>query len=284
MSGPMSPGTDDYLRELYQDIILDHGRHPRNFHALDPATHSARGHNPLCGDRVTFYLQVNGDKIADVSFEGRGCAISTAAASLMTEVLKGKSIAPRRCQIFAQFHAKVTGGDIEDLPDALQEDSEQLEPADRGQGLSGARQMRHLAVACFRGRAERRRRRRHGQDRVELCCSGALRGSRRGFAAPHHDGFLTWDRTTPVILRRREAPSRRTRRRYSVSGARDVGRRRPRLFRFHPRAAARDRGRRAARGRGRSGALGVGARCVAHPNPRPGNPGQHRRTWAQSTN
>jgi nitrogen fixation NifU-like protein len=127
MSGPMSPGTDDYLRELYQDIILDHGRHPRNFHALDPATHSARGHNPLCGDRVTVYLQVDGDKIADVSFEGRGCAISTAAASLMTEVLKGKSIAEAR-QIFAQFHAKVTGGDIADLPDALQEDSERLDP------------------------------------------------------------------------------------------------------------------------------------------------------------
>ena len=88
----MSPGTDDDLRELYQDIILDHGRHPRNFHALEHPTHLARGHNPLCGDRVTVYLAVNGDRIDDVSFEGRGCAISTASSSLMTEVLKGKTL------------------------------------------------------------------------------------------------------------------------------------------------------------------------------------------------
>ena len=117
----------DDLRELYQDIILDHGRHPRNFHALDKPTHLARGHNPLCGDRVTVYLAVDGDRIADVSFEGRGCAISTAAASLMTEVLKGKSIEEAR-QLFAQFHARVTGGDAGPLPEKLEEDSERLEP------------------------------------------------------------------------------------------------------------------------------------------------------------
>jgi nitrogen fixation protein NifU and related proteins len=117
----------DDLRELYQDIILDHGRHPRNFRALAHPTHLARGHNPLCGDRVTVYLQIDGDKIADVSFEGRGCAISTAAASLMTEVLKGKRVAEAR-QLFAQFHAKVTGGDAEPAPSALEEDVERLEP------------------------------------------------------------------------------------------------------------------------------------------------------------
>jgi nitrogen fixation NifU-like protein len=117
----------DDLRELYQDIILDHGRHPRNFHALEHATHLARGHNPLCGDRVTVYLQVEGERIADVSFEGRGCAISTAAASLMTEVLKGKTIDDAR-RLFAQFRAKVTGGEAEPVPAALEEDAERLEP------------------------------------------------------------------------------------------------------------------------------------------------------------
>jgi nitrogen fixation protein NifU and related proteins len=117
----------DDLRELYQDIILDHGRHPRNFHALDHPTHLARGYNPLCGDRVTVYLAVDGDRIADVSFEGRGCAISTAAASLMTEVLKGKTIDEAR-RLFAQFHSKVTGGSPEPLPAPLEEDGERLEP------------------------------------------------------------------------------------------------------------------------------------------------------------
>ena len=115
------------LRELYQDIILDHGRHPRNLRALEHPTHLARGHNPLCGDRVTVYLAIDGERIADVSFEGRGCAISTAAASLMTEVLKGKTLDEAR-QLFAQFHASVTGGGIVDLPEALQEDAERLEP------------------------------------------------------------------------------------------------------------------------------------------------------------
>jgi nitrogen fixation protein NifU and related proteins len=119
--------VSDDLRELYQDIILDHGRHPRNFHALEHATHLARGHNPLCGDRVTVYLAVDGERIADVSFEGRGCAISTASSSLMTEVLKGKTIEEAR-RLFQQFHAKVTGGAPEDLPEALQDDSERLEP------------------------------------------------------------------------------------------------------------------------------------------------------------
>jgi nitrogen fixation protein NifU and related proteins len=115
------------LRELYQDIILDHGRHPRNLRALAHPTHLAKGYNPLCGDRVTVYLAVQDDRIEDVSFEGRGCAISTAAASLMTEVLKGKTIDEAR-QLFAQFHAKVTGGETGQLPEALQEEIERLEP------------------------------------------------------------------------------------------------------------------------------------------------------------
>ena len=123
----MSPGNSDELRELYQDIILDHGRHPRNLRALEHPTHLARGHNPLCGDRVTVYLAIDGDRIADVSFEGRGCAISTASSSLMTEVLKGKTLAEAK-QLFARFHAKVTGGTPEALPEALEEEGERLEP------------------------------------------------------------------------------------------------------------------------------------------------------------
>jgi len=123
----MSLQNADDLRELYQDIILDHGRHPRNLRAIEHPTHLARGHNPLCGDRVTVYLAIEGNRIADVSFEGRGCAISTAAASLMTEVLKGKTLDEAR-QLFAQFHATVTGGAPEELPESLQEDAERLEP------------------------------------------------------------------------------------------------------------------------------------------------------------
>jgi nitrogen fixation protein NifU and related proteins len=85
---------DDTLRELYQEIILDHSRHPRHFGALADANHVAEGHNPLCGDQVKVFLHVDaGDRIADASFEGRGCAISVASASLMTEMLKGRTTA-----------------------------------------------------------------------------------------------------------------------------------------------------------------------------------------------
>jgi nitrogen fixation NifU-like protein len=116
------------LRELYQDIILDHGRHPRNFRTIEDPTHFAQGYNPLCGDRVTVYLTLDGDRIADVSFKGRGCAISTAAASLMTEVLKGKTVADARA-LFAQFRARVTGGGpAEELSEPLTEEMDRLEP------------------------------------------------------------------------------------------------------------------------------------------------------------
>jgi nitrogen fixation protein NifU and related proteins len=115
------------LRELYQDIILDHGRHPRNFRAIEHPTHKAQGYNPLCGDRVTVYLRLDGERIADVSFEGRGCAISTAAASLMTEVLKGKTVAEAR-ELFAQFRARVMGGEATPLAAPLVEEMERLEP------------------------------------------------------------------------------------------------------------------------------------------------------------
>ena len=114
-------------RELYQDIILDHGRKPRNFRAMEHPSHFAHGHNPLCGDRVTVYLEIEGDKIQDVSFEGRGCAISTASASLMTEVLKGKTLAEAE-KLFKAFHAEVTGGQASAVEEKLHDDFERLAP------------------------------------------------------------------------------------------------------------------------------------------------------------
>jgi len=85
---------DDSLRELYQDVILDHSRHPRHFGPLPDATHTGEGYNPLCGDRVKIYLDLDGsNRIADIKFEGKGCAISQASASLMTDMLIGRTIA-----------------------------------------------------------------------------------------------------------------------------------------------------------------------------------------------
>src|ERR1700722_16236158 len=85
---------DESLRDLYQEVILDHSRHPRHFGALAEATHRGEGHNPLCGDRVTVYLPVDNEgRLADVSFEGRGCAISQASASLMTDLVRGRTLA-----------------------------------------------------------------------------------------------------------------------------------------------------------------------------------------------
>jgi nitrogen fixation NifU-like protein len=85
---------DENLRELYQEVILDHSRHPRHFGPLADANHTGEGHNPLCGDRVKVYLAVDGeDRIAGVSFEGKGCAISQASASLMTDMIKGRTVA-----------------------------------------------------------------------------------------------------------------------------------------------------------------------------------------------
>jgi nitrogen fixation NifU-like protein len=78
------------LQDLYRDVILDHNRHPRNFGKLEPHDAEAQGHNPLCGDRLSLTLRLDGDRIADVRFDGNGCAISVASASLMTEAVKGK--------------------------------------------------------------------------------------------------------------------------------------------------------------------------------------------------
>ena len=104
------------LRDLYQEVILDHYKRPRNFRRIDSGASHVDGNNPLCGDKVTVYAQLEGGVIKDVSFEGSGCAISTASASLMTESLKGKTPAEAE-DLFIKFHDLVTG-DPELEPDA----------------------------------------------------------------------------------------------------------------------------------------------------------------------
>lgn len=98
------------LRHLYQEVILDHNRAPRNQKRLEKANHEADGFNPLCGDKIHLYLTVEGNAVKEVSFEGSGCAISTASASMMTEAIKGKALAEVK-RIFSSFHQLVTGSD-----------------------------------------------------------------------------------------------------------------------------------------------------------------------------
>lgn len=106
---------DDSLRELYQEVILDHSRHPRHFGKLEHATNSAQGYNPLCGDRVTIYLNVGKDgRIADIRFEGKGCAISQASASLMTGMIAGKTVAEAE-KLMGGFLNLVKGEEVEGL-------------------------------------------------------------------------------------------------------------------------------------------------------------------------
>ncbi len=95
------------LNDLYQEVILDHNRRPRNFHPIADASHTAEGYNPLCGDRLTLYLKVADGIVVDVSFEGAGCAISKASASLMTDAVKGQSVAGVQA-LFERFHRMVT--------------------------------------------------------------------------------------------------------------------------------------------------------------------------------
>ena len=96
------------LRDLYQEVILEHSKAPRNYRELKPADHKAEGYNPLCGDRFTVYLQMDGDAIKDIGFQGSGCAISKASASMMTQSLKGKTRAEAE-KLFHNFHGVVTG-------------------------------------------------------------------------------------------------------------------------------------------------------------------------------
>jgi len=95
------------LRDLYQEVILDHSKRPRNFHVIAGASRKAEGYNPLCGDRETVYLVLEGDRVRDVAFQGAGCAISTASASMMTESVKGKT-RPEVEALFTRFHELVT--------------------------------------------------------------------------------------------------------------------------------------------------------------------------------
>ena len=95
------------LKELYQEVILDHNKNPKNFGRMDSATHSSEGYNPLCGDRVNIYLRIEDNHIEDISFEGVGCAISKAAASLMTAELKGKTVEEAK-EFFKKFQQMIT--------------------------------------------------------------------------------------------------------------------------------------------------------------------------------
>ncbi len=123
--------TDD-LRDLYQDLILDHGKRPRNFRAIDNANHHALGHNPLCGDKIDLFVAVDeAGIIQDVAFQGSGCAISVASASMMTEMLKGKTEA-EAAKLFDYLHHSCTGKPADET--GLDEDA-----VDRIKALAGVR-------------------------------------------------------------------------------------------------------------------------------------------------
>jgi len=131
----------DDLRDLYQEVILDHGKHPRNFRHPADANCQAHGHNPLCGDMLTVYLKLDDRHvIRDVAFEGKGCAISTASASMMTEILMGKTEAEAKA-IFNAFHHICTEGDDADIPPEFAEETDRLRV------LSGVRQF-PMRVKC----------------------------------------------------------------------------------------------------------------------------------------
>jgi nitrogen fixation protein NifU and related proteins len=104
------------LTDLYQEVILDHNRRPHNFRVIDEASAKQEGYNPLCGDRLTLYLTLDGDVIKDASFQGTGCAISKASASLMTDAVKGKTV-PEARELFEQFHAMITSNPEEPAAD-----------------------------------------------------------------------------------------------------------------------------------------------------------------------
>lgn len=132
------------LRDLYQEVILDHGKNPRNHRHPPDATHEARGDNPICGDRVTVYLKLSGDgRIEDAAFEGRGCAISQASASMMTELVQGKTEAEARA-LFEHFHRMCT----EDAPPAPEgRDGVDTTDLERLEVMSGVRQF-PMRVKC----------------------------------------------------------------------------------------------------------------------------------------
>jgi nitrogen fixation NifU-like protein len=133
----------DELRELYQEVILDHGRNPRNFRQPPGANCRAHGNNPMCGDMLTVYITLDPDgRIDDAAFEGKGCAISVASASMMTEILRGKTVEQAR-RVFDGFHQMCTSDDF-DLFDAEAGEQEDLE---RLQVLAGVREF-PIRVKC----------------------------------------------------------------------------------------------------------------------------------------
>jgi nitrogen fixation protein NifU and related proteins len=101
------------LQDLYQEVILEHSKHPRNFRAMDTANRTAEGYNPLCGDHYTIFLNLAGDAIQDISFQGSGCAISKASASMMSQMLKSKTTEQAE-ELFNKFHGVVTGTQMDD--------------------------------------------------------------------------------------------------------------------------------------------------------------------------
>ncbi|HAF16605.1 MAG TPA: SUF system NifU family Fe-S cluster assembly protein [Blastocatellia bacterium] len=113
------------LSELYQQVILDHNKKPRNFRTLETANHSAEGYNPLCGDHLTVYLNLENDVVKEISFEGSGCAISKAAASMMTQAVKGKSKQQAQ-KLFSEFHSMVTGNEEREEGQELNNEAEGL--------------------------------------------------------------------------------------------------------------------------------------------------------------
>jgi len=132
---------DDDIRELYQEVILDHGKNPRNFRHPAEANREAHGNNPLCGDRLTVYVTLDSDaRIADAAFEGRGCAISVASASMMTDIVKGKTVKEVEV-LFDDFHKMCTGDAAEKTPAELADELDKLRV------LSGVRQY-PMRVKC----------------------------------------------------------------------------------------------------------------------------------------
>ena len=122
----MNPGAPD-LRELYQEVIFDHNRKPRNYRPMADANRHADGHNPLCGDQLTVYLHIEDEVVHDISFVGHGCAISTASASLMTETVKGKTTAQAK-ELGAKFRELAMTGTCPDCGADLADEMERLAP------------------------------------------------------------------------------------------------------------------------------------------------------------
>jgi len=102
------------IKDLYQEVIVDHNRSPRNFGKLEDANRTLEGYNPLCGDKLTLYIKTDGDKINEIAFDGSGCAISVASASLMTDAMKGKTLQEAE-SLFNQFHSLITTDDDVDM-------------------------------------------------------------------------------------------------------------------------------------------------------------------------